>query len=204
MPIQQFIRVNHKIRAREVRVIDSDGKQLGVIPTSQALGLAQQQGLDLVEISPNAAPPVCKIVEYGKFKYEQEKREKESRKHHHGGKLKEIKLRLNIDNHDYETKLKHMKGFLASAMKVKVSLFFRGRENAHPELGQQLFQRVIKDLIGYGHAEVPPKQMGKSINMMMSPERGAAAKYKHDYGDHEPDTSDEVEHEDVEQSSVPK
>jgi len=182
LPIQQFIRVNHKIRAREVRVIGNDGKQLGVMPTSQALGAAQQQGLDLVEISPNAAPPVCKIVEYGKYKYEQEKREKESRKHQHAGKLKEIKLRLNIDDHDYNTKLNHMIEFLAEGMKVKVSLFFRGRENAHPEFGQQLMQRVIKDLNGYGHAEVPPKQMGKSINMMMSPERGAAKKYEQEFG----------------------
>lgn len=176
MPIQQFIRVNHKIRAREVRVIDSDGKQLGVIPTSQALATAQQQGMDLVEIAPNAVPPVCKIVEYGKFKYEQEKKDRESRKHHHGGKLKEIKLRLNIDDHDYATKLNHMREFLADGMKVKVSLFFRGRENAHPEYGQELMRRVIKDLETAGHAEVPPKQMGKSIHMMLAPARGAAKK----------------------------
>ncbi|MCG3150365.1 MAG: Translation initiation factor IF-3 [Verrucomicrobiae bacterium] len=193
MPIQQFIRVNHKIRAREVRVIDSDGKQLGVMPTSQALGAAQQVGLDLVEIAPNAAPPVCKIVEYGKYKYEQEKKERESRKHHHGGKLKEIKLRLNIDDHDYQTKLNHMKEFLADAMKVKVSLFFRGRENAHPELGQQLFQRVIKDMEGYGHAEVPPRQMGKSINMMLSPERGAAKKYEQEFKRDDDDATEPAE-----------
>jgi translation initiation factor IF-3 len=159
-----------------VRVIDADGKQLGVIPTSQALATAQQQGMDLVEIAPNAVPPVCKIVEYGKFKYEQEKKDRESRKHHHGGKLKEIKLRLNIDDHDYQTKLNHMREFLADGMKVKVSLFFRGRENAHPEYGQELMRRVIKDLETAGHAEVPPKQMGKSIHMMLAPARGAAKK----------------------------
>ncbi len=176
MPIQQFIRVNHKIRAREVRVIDSDGKQLGVIPTSQALNAAQQQGMDLVEIAPNAVPPVCKIVEYGKYKYEQEKKERESRKHQHAGKMKEIKLRLNIDDHDYTTKLNHMRDFLQENMKVKVSVFFRGRENAHPEFGQQLMQRVIRDLEGTGHAEVPPKQMGKSIHMMLAPARGAVKK----------------------------
>jgi translation initiation factor IF-3 len=176
LSIQQFTRVNHKIRAREVRVIDSDGKQLGVMPTSQALGTAQQRGLDLVEIAPNATPPVCKIVEYGKFKYEQEKRERESRKHHHGGKLKEIKLRLNIDDHDYQTKLNHMRDFLLEGMKVKVSLFFRGRENAHPEFGQELMQRVIRDVQGTGHAEVPPRQMGKSIHMMLAPVRGAGKK----------------------------
>ena len=161
-----------------MRVIDSDGAQLGVLATSQALAAAQQRGMDLVEISPNAAPPVCKIVEYGKYKYEQEKREREARKHQHATKLKEIKLRLNIDEHDYQTKLNHMRGFMADGMKVKVSMFFRGRENAHPELGQQLFQRVIKDVEGFGHAEVPPKQMGKSINMLLSADKTAAKKWK--------------------------
>jgi translation initiation factor IF-3 len=176
LPIQQFIRVNHKIRAREVRVIGSDGQQLGVMPTGQALSAAQGEGLDLVEIAPNAVPPVCKIVEYGKYKYEQEKKERESRKHQHAGKMKEIKLRLNIDDHDYQTKINHMREFLAENMKVKVSVFFRGRENAHPEFGQELMQRVIRDVQGTGHAEVPPKQMGKSIHMMLAPLRGAAKK----------------------------
>ena len=161
-----------------MRVIDSDGKQLGVISTSQALGLAQQQGMDLVEVAPNAAPPVCRITEFGKFKYEQTKREREARKHQHGGKVKEIKLRLNIDTHDYQTKLKHMVEFMQEGMKVKVSLFFRGRENAHTEFGHQLMQRVIKDVEATGHAEVPPKLMGRSIHMMLSPMRGAVKKQK--------------------------
>jgi translation initiation factor IF-3 len=151
---------------------------LGVIPTSQALAAAQQRGMDLVEVAPNANPPVCKIVEFGKFKYEQTKREREARKHQHSGKLKEIKLRLNIDDHDYQTKLNHMREFLEEGMKVKVSLFFRGRENAHPEYGNELMQRVIKDLQGAGHAEVPPRLMGKSLHMMLSPQRGAGKKHK--------------------------
>lgn len=180
--IQQFVRVNQKIRAREVRVIDPEGKQLGVMPTSQALAAAQQNGMDLIEISPNANPPVCKIFDYGKFKYEAEKREREARKHQHASKLKEIKLRLNIDDHDYETKLHHMRGFLASAMKVKVSLFFRGRENARPEFGHELMRRVVRDLEGYGHTEVMPKLMGKSLTMMLSSERGAAKKYEAEFG----------------------
>lgn len=180
--IQQFVRVNQKIRAREVRVIDPEGKQLGVMLTSQALAAAQQHGVDLIEISPNATPPVCKIFEYGKFKYEQEKREREARKHQHASKLKEIKLRLNIDDHDYETKLNHMREFLANAMKVKVSLFFRGRENARPEFGHELMRRVVKDLEGYGHTEVMPKLMGKSLTMMLSAERGAAKKYEAEFG----------------------
>lgn len=175
-----------------MRVIDAEGNQLGVIPTSQALAVAQQRGMDLIEVAPNANPPVCKIVDFGKYKYEQEKREREARKHQHATKLKEIKLRLNIDEHDYQTKLNRMREFLAGTMKVKVSMFFRGRENAHPELGQQLMQRVIRDLEGYGHAEVPPKQMGKSINMMLAAERGAAKKYEAEYGrEHEEDGADD-------------
>jgi translation initiation factor IF-3 len=144
--------------------------------TSQALGLAQQAGVDLVEVAPNAAPPVCKVVEFGKYKYELEKREREARKHQHASKLKELKLRLNIDDHDYATKMKHMREFLEDAMKVKVSLFFRGREMAHTEYGNDLMKRVLKDIEGTGHVEVPPRLMGRSIHMIVGPVRGAAAK----------------------------
>jgi len=161
-----------------VRVVGPDGKQMGVMLTSQALAAAQQQGMDLIEVAPNATPPVCRISDFGKYKYEQTKREREARKHHHAGKVKEIKLRLNIDQHDYQTKLNHMTEFLQDNMKVKVSLFFRGRENAHTELGDQLMQRVIKDVEGTGHAEVPPRLMGRSIHMMLAPMRGAAKKVK--------------------------
>jgi len=178
MPIQQFVRVNQKIRAREVRVVEADGKQLGIMPTGQALGLAQQRGLDLVEVAPNANPPVCKLIDFGKFKYEQEKREREARKHQHADKLKEIKLRLNIDDHDYETKLKHMREFLADGIKVKVSLFFRGRETTHAEFGDQLMQRVLNDLTGTCHVEVPPRLSGRTIHMILGPVRGAAEKHK--------------------------
>ena len=191
--IQQFVRVNQKIRAREVRVIDPEGKQLGVMSTSQALAASQQHGMDLIEISPNATPPVCKIFDFGKFKYELEKREREARKHQHASKLKEIKLRLNIDDHDYQTKLNHMRAFLAGAMKVKVSLFFRGRENARPEFGHELMRRVIRDLEGYGHAEVMPKLMGKSLTMMVSSERGAAKKYEAEFGRRAEEPEEEVE-----------
>lgn len=178
MAIQQFVRVNQRIRAREVRVIGPEGKQLGVMLTSQALGLAQQVGMDVVEIAPNANPPVVKIVEYGKFKYELEKKEREARKHQHADKLKEIKLRLNIDEHDYETKLNHMRTFLQDGIKVKVSLFFRGREQAHPEFGDQLMQRVVNDLNGVSHVDVPPKMQGRSIHMLLGPVRGAGQKQK--------------------------
>jgi translation initiation factor IF-3 len=159
-----------------VRVIDAEGKQLGVMLTSQALGRAGQVGMDLVEIAPNATPPVCKIVDFGKYKYEQEKRDREARKRQHASKLKEIKLRLNIDDHDYQTKLNHMREFLQDGDKVKVSLFFRGRENAHPELGDVLMKRVQADLAGTGNPEVAPRLMGRSIIMIMGPVRGAGKK----------------------------
>jgi len=156
-----------------VRVVDSDGKQLGVISISQALTAAQQQGMDLVEVAPNATPPVCRIVDFGKYKYEQEKREREARKHQHATKLKEIKIRLNIDPHDYETKLNHMRDFLGDGMKVKVTMMLRGRENAHPEYGDQMMKKIIKDMEGQGRPEVMPKLMGRSITMMLTPARGS-------------------------------
>ena len=159
-------------------MVDSDGSQLGVIPTSQALGLAQQKGMDLVEVAPNATPPVCRIVDFRKYKYEQEKREREARKHQHANKLKEIKMRLNIDQHDYETKLKHMVGVLEEGMQIKGSLYFRGRENAHPEYGQQLMVRVLNDLEGAGRAEVTPRVIGRSVQMMVGPARGGVKKPK--------------------------
>lgn len=159
-----------------MRVIDVDGRQVGVIPTGQALTLAQQRGLDLVEVAPNAVPPVCRVMDFGKYKYEQEKREREARKHQHATKLKEIKLRLNIDPHDYETKLNHMREFFAEGMRVKVSLFFRGRENARPEYGDRLMQKVIEDLQTVGKVEMPPKRMGRSVHMMLAPGRGASKK----------------------------
>ena len=146
------------------------------MPTSQALAAAQARGLDLIEVAPNANPPVCRITDFGKYKYEQTKREREARKHQHAGKLKEIKLRLNIDPHDYATKINHMREFLTEGMKVKVSVFFRGRENAHPELGDKLMQKVIVDVQPIGRAEVMPKLMGRSIHMLLGPVRGAAKK----------------------------
>jgi translation initiation factor IF-3 len=187
--IQQFVRVNQKIRAREVRVIDADGKQLGVITTSQALAVAQQRGMDLVEVAPNATPPVCRVVDFGKYKYEQEKREREARKHQHATKLKEIKIRLNIDPHDYETKVNHMRDFLGDGMKVKVTMMLRGRENAHPEYGNKMMQQIIKDVEACGRPEVMPKLMGRSITMMISPHRGAGKKAGEQQGDDEADKS---------------
>src|SRR5213076_394474 len=124
-----------KIRAREVRVVSQDGKQLGVLQLGEAINLARAQGVDLVEIAPNATPPVCRLVDFGKFRYEQSKKEKESKKHQHANRVKEIQLSANIDPHDFATKLTHAIDFLCEEMKVKVTLRFRGREMAHQEFG---------------------------------------------------------------------
>jgi translation initiation factor IF-3 len=153
-----------------VRVIDgASNKQLGVMPTHQAMRLAKDQGLDLVEISPNVDPPVCKIVDYGKYKYAQEKQKKETHKQHKASKLKEMKFRVGIDPHDYVIKITHAEDFLADGHKVRIQLQFRGRQMAHQEIGYQLMQRVKKDLITMCHVDMEPKQAGRNINMQLSP-----------------------------------
>ncbi len=169
-------------------MIGADGKQVGVIPIQQALALAQQSGMDLIEVAPNATPPVCRVTDFGKYKYEQEKREREARKHQHANKLKEIKFGLNIDQHDYQTKLTHIEEFLREGMKVKVSLQFRGRQNAHPEFGKQLMDRVIADCAEFGRAEVMPKLIGRSIHMMLGPAKGVAK--QHQSHEQEPDNTE--------------
>ena len=155
-------------------MVGDGGAQLGVMPIGEALKRAQDAGLDLIEVAPNATPPVCRITDLGKYKYEQTKRDREARRHQHANKLKEIKLRLNIDLHDYTTKLNHMRGFLAEGLKVKVSIFFRGRENARPEFGKQLMERVVKDMVEVGRPEMEPRQIGRGMHMMMAPFKGAA------------------------------
>ena len=164
-----FIRVNGKIRAREVRVIGFDGKQLGVLSLGEALTLARSQGVDLVEIAPTATPPVCRLVDYGKFRYEQAKRDKESRKHQHATKVKEVQLSPKIDPHDLSVKLQHAIGFLCEDMKVKVTLRFRGREMAHTEYGFQVVQKFIADVAAYGHPDFEPKMVGRGLHAMISP-----------------------------------
>jgi len=164
-----FIKINGKIRAREVRVIGFDGKQLGVIPLNEALNLARQAGVDLVEIAPTAVPPVCRVVDFGKYRYEQAKKEKESKKHQHASTVKEIQLSPRIDPHDLSVKLQHAIDFLCEDMKVKVTLRFRGREMQHTEFGFEVVKKFIIDLESYGHPDFPPKLIGKGINLMMSP-----------------------------------
>jgi translation initiation factor IF-3 len=164
-----FVRVNGKIRAREVRVIGVDGHQLGVIPLNEALGLARTHNVDLVEIAAQAVPPVCRLVDYGKFRYEQAKKEKDSRKHQHANRVKEVQLSPTIDPHDFRVKLDHATDFLCEDMKVKITLRFRGREMVHQDIGMQTVDRFIKELVPFGHPDAPPKLIGKGLNVMISP-----------------------------------
>src|SRR5271167_3819786 len=164
-----FFRVNGKIRAREVRVIGVDGKQLGVMTLGDALTAARTNAVDLVEIAATANPPVCRLVDFGKFRYEQAKKDKESKKHQHANKVKEIQLSPKIDPHDLAVKLSHAVDFLCEDMKVKVVLKFRGREMAHTEFGFQLIAKLIKDITPYGHPDAAAKLVGRAINVMLSP-----------------------------------
>lgn len=168
-PSQLSTRINGKIRAREVRVIGSDGTQVGILPLAEAINLARTQGVDLVEIAPNATPPVCRIVDFGKFRYEQSKKEKESKKHQQANRLKEVQLSASIDPHDFSTKVNHGIGFLCDDMSVKISLRFRGREMAHTEFGIQVVKRYIQELAPWGQAAAEPKLQGRNINLMINP-----------------------------------
>jgi translation initiation factor IF-3 len=161
-------RRNGKIRAREVRVIDENKQPLGVMSLSEALRLAQQRELDLVEIAPNAAPPVCRIVNYGKFRYEQDKNERHSQKA--GDKLKEIQLSAVIDAHDFQVKVNHAIEFLSSDIKVRAKLRFKGRQKAHKEFGFDVMNRFVKAVAAYGTPDTPPKMLGdRDISVLVTP-----------------------------------
>jgi translation initiation factor IF-3 len=175
-----FVRVNGKIRAREVRVIGVDGQQLGVIPLTDAINLARQHAVDLVEIAATAVPPVCRLVDFGKYRYEIAKKEKESKKHQHASIVKEVQLSPRIDPHDLGIKLTHAIDFLCEDMKVKIALKFRGRENAHTEVGFEVIKKFIADIAPYGQPDFQPKLVGKAINLMISPlPRNKRAKNPH-------------------------
>ena len=165
---KNYIRKNEKIRCREVRVIGPSGKMIGVMDPKDALKLAQSADLDLVEISPNANPPVCRILDFGKYKYELSKKKKESAKKV-VSKLKEIKFRVSTGKHDYETKLRHAEQFLAHGHKVKLTVTFRGRELAHQGLGVDMIQNAVRDLLTMGTAEKAPKLMGRRLSTLVSP-----------------------------------
>lgn len=164
-----FTRINGKIRAREVRVIGIDGRQLGVLSLNDALAMARSNGVDLVEIAATATPPVCRLVDYGKYRYEQAKKEKESKKHQHATTVKEIQLSPRIDPHDLGVKTGHAVDFLCEDMKVKVVLKFRGREMAHTEFGFQVINKFLTDIAPYGHPDFQPKLIGRSVTLMISP-----------------------------------
>ena len=164
-----FVRVNGKIRAREVRVIGVDGKQLGILSLGDALNMARAAGVDLVEIAATATPPVCRLVDYGKYRYEQAKKDKESKKHQHANTVKEVQLSPRIDPHDLMVKTNHAIEFLSEDMKVKVTLKFRGREMQHTEFGFQVIKKFLADISPYGHPDFDPKLIGRGINVMISP-----------------------------------
>lgn len=162
-------RINEQIRVPEVRLIDQEGQQVGVVKTQQALSAAEEVNLDLVEIVPNANPPVCRVMDYGKFKFEQSKKAHEARKKQKQIKVKEVKFRPNTDEGDYQVKLNNLKRFLGHGDKVRITLRFRGREIAHHELGRELLKRIEADLEELGTVEQFPKMEGRQMVMIMSP-----------------------------------
>lgn len=161
--------MNDRIRCPEIRLIGAEGENLGVVTPERGLELAEQADLDLVEISPNATPPVCKIMDFGKFKYETQKREAEARKNQKVIEVKEVKFRPNTDTHDYEVKMRNVVKFLEKGDKVKVTLRFRGREMAHQNLGRELLERVAEDVQEIGKVENMPKMEGRQMVMMIGP-----------------------------------
>ena len=161
--------MNDRIRAPEIRLIGAEGENVGVVSPREALAMAEEAGLDLVEISPNATPPVCKIMDFGKFKYETQKREAEARKKQKTIEIKEVKFRPNTDTHDYDVKMRNVVKFLENGDKVKVTLRFRGREMAHQHLGRELLERVAEDVKAIGKVENMPKMEGRQMVMMIGP-----------------------------------
>lgn len=163
------VRVNERIRAREVLVIDEDGTRIGVMPLPRALELARERDADLVEVAPNATPPVCRIMDYGKFKYEQSKKEREARKHQKQIVLREVRMKPKIDQHDLDFKARTAEKLLLEGDKVKVSVMFRGREITHPQIGRDLLDRVFEKVKHVGTIERPPTLEGRFMTMILSP-----------------------------------
>jgi translation initiation factor IF-3 len=168
---KRFIRTNDRIRAREIRVIDDEGGQIGILTPYEALKLAREKNLDLVEISPTAQPPVCRIMDYGKYLYQQEKKEREAKKHQTKIVVKEVKFRINVDDHDYETKKNHVLRFLNEGDKVKATIFFRGREMTRTMLGRQILERLLKDVQDQSIVEFRPRQEGNTLHAILAPKK---------------------------------
>jgi translation initiation factor IF-3 len=163
------VSINRDIRAPEVRVIDPEGKQLGILAVREAIRIAEERGLDLVEVAPNSQPPVCRIMNYGKYKYQQSKRTQEARKHQTVIRIKEVKVRPRTEEHDFQFKLRHVKRFLDEGNKVKISILFRGREIAHPEFGKELLNRFVEGVKDMMVIEQSPRLEGRNMVMIMAP-----------------------------------
>ena len=169
--IADIVRINEKIRADQVRLIGPNGEQVGIVSVPEALSYADKLNLDLVEVAPMADPPVCKVMDYGKYRYEQEQKAKEARKRQTTISIKEIKLRPKIDDHDFDTKKGHVERFLKKGDKVKLTIMFRGRELVHPHLGERLLRRMAEDLADIGEVESEPNLDGRNMVMMLAPKR---------------------------------
>jgi translation initiation factor IF-3 len=170
-PERDQTRINERIRVSEVRLIDEEGNQVGIVPTEQAMERAAEKDLDLVEVAADARPPVARLLDYSKYRYEQEQKAKQARKHQQQINVREIKLRPKIAVHDYETKKGHVERFLRQHDKVKVTIMFRGREQAHPERGRQLLRRLFEDIEDLAVIESEPLQEGRNMSMMLAPAR---------------------------------
>ncbi|MFH1406415.1 MAG: translation initiation factor IF-3 [Candidatus Omnitrophota bacterium] len=169
--MEKYVRVNERIRVREIRLIGPEGEQLGIVSNTEGLKKARDAGLDLVEVAPQAVPPVCRIMDYSKYKYEQEKKEREARKKQHIFHIKEIKFKPNIEEHDYKTKFFAIEKFLKRGDKVKVVMVYRGREMAHTEIGRKVINRLIEDLAPLCEVERVPTQEGRLLIMIVAPKQ---------------------------------
>jgi translation initiation factor IF-3 len=185
-PERDTTRINERIRVPQVRLIGADGEQLGIVDTQEALRRAQDADLDLVEVAPNSKPPVTRMLDYSKYKYEQEQKQKQARKHQQQVNIREIKLRPKIATHDYDTKKGHVERFLKHGDKVKITIMFRGREQAHPERGRALLQKLFEDLGGLAVIESAPLQEGRNMSMLLAPSKEARAESAAPAGDGAP------------------
>ncbi len=175
LSIAKELKINEQIRARQVRLIMEDGQQQGIVDTRDALRMARDAELDLVLVGEQAQPPVAKLLDYGKYRYEMQQQEKEARKRSRQQEMKAIKFRVKIDDHDYNTKVNHVKRFLKGGHKVKVTIMFRGRERTHPELGQEILNRVASDVSEMATVESAPSIAGMDMNMVLGPSKEASA-----------------------------
>ena len=162
-------RINRQIRISPIRVIGPEGDQLGILPVDEAIAMAEEQGLDLVEVAPTARPPVCRIMDYGKFKYEEQRKAREARKKQHQIQIKEVKMRPGIEDHDFDFKTRHARRFLEEGNKVKVTMMFRGRQMAHPEIGREVLDRVLKEVSDIAKVEMHPTMEARAMTMVLSP-----------------------------------